>query len=252
MFAVSRANNPLPRTKQVEQCATTFAHQSTAQKPKLATKPRFIISNQTCKAKETVKKVEKLEKAIQETERKKKIRFRLAVVRGCRDVNAITETTGSGEKKAKRSKDLKRGSLRRRDGIFHCGRWQPDEHQRFIEAIMKFGNEWKQVQKYVGTRSSTQARSHAQKFFVKIKNSNLLDLNDLNGTFSKNSIKSLHNLASNLTAEEYFNTLQVLNEVAFERKPNAMRRRKGKDDVLSTDSFMNDINSTMNTMCGLR
>jgi hypothetical protein len=28
--------------------------------------------------------------------------------------------------------------------------------------------EWKKVQEHVGTRSSTQARSHAQKFFVKL------------------------------------------------------------------------------------
>lgn len=43
-----------------------------------------------------------------------------------------------------------------------------DEHFRFIEALQKYGKEWKRVQQHVGTRSSTQARSHAQKFFVKL------------------------------------------------------------------------------------
>jgi len=104
-----------------------------------------------------------------------------------------------------------------KEGSYNCGRWQPEEHQRFIEAIMKYGNEWKQVQKHVGTRSSTQARSHAQKFFVKIKKSNVLHLNiDL----SKNSIKTLHELANNLTSDEYFNAIKALNCVAFERKTN--------------------------------
>jgi hypothetical protein len=50
-----------------------------------------------------------------------------------------------------------------------------------------YGKEWRKVQQHVGTRTSTQARSHAQKFFVKIekKNKNLedflreLDLNNL-------------------------------------------------------------------------
>jgi len=31
-----------------------------------------------------------------------------------------------------------------------------------------YGNEWKRVQQHIKTRSSTQARSHAQKFFEKI------------------------------------------------------------------------------------
>lgn len=43
-----------------------------------------------------------------------------------------------------------------------------DEHFRFIEALQLYGKEWKRVQQHVGTRSSTQARSHAQKFFVKL------------------------------------------------------------------------------------
>lgn len=40
-----------------------------------------------------------------------------------------------------------------------------------------FGKEWRKVQQHVGTRTSTQARSHAQKFFVKLdkKGKNLDD-----------------------------------------------------------------------------
>ena len=41
------------------------------------------------------------------------------------------------------------------------GRWTREEHFRFLEALKLFGKEWKRVQMHVGTRSSTQARSHA-------------------------------------------------------------------------------------------
>jgi hypothetical protein len=107
------------------------------------------------------------------------------------------------------------------------------------------------VQKHVGTRSSTQARSHAQKFFVKIKSAGLFDF-DLD--FSKNSIKSLHNIANNLTSEEYINALKALNGVAFERKPHNMRRRFRKDggDALSSDSFFNDLSTMYSNSISLR
>lgn len=55
---------------------------------------------------------------------------------------------------------------------FKMGRWTKDEHFRFLEALKYFGKEWKKVQEHVGTRTSTQARSHAQKFFNKLEKKN--------------------------------------------------------------------------------
>jgi len=52
---------------------------------------------------------------------------------------------------------------------FNIGRWTEHEHKKFLEAILMYGNEWKSVQKYISSRSSTQARSHAQKFFLRLK-----------------------------------------------------------------------------------
>eukprot|EP00347_Sterkiella_histriomuscorum_P019402 403341762 len=52
---------------------------------------------------------------------------------------------------------------------FNQGRWTKQEHCRFLEALKKHGRNWRKVQQHVQTRSSTQARSHAQKFFVKIE-----------------------------------------------------------------------------------
>ena len=49
------------------------------------------------------------------------------------------------------------------------GRWRKDEHCRFLEALKLYGKSWKKVQAHVTTRTSTQARSHAQKFFVKLE-----------------------------------------------------------------------------------
>ena len=51
------------------------------------------------------------------------------------------------------------------------GRWTPEEHARFLKAIKLYGKDWKKVEKFVGTRSGSQVRSHAQKHFLKIEGS---------------------------------------------------------------------------------
>lgn len=51
---------------------------------------------------------------------------------------------------------------------FNSGRWTKEEHCRFLQALKLNGRDWRRVQEHVQTRSSTQARSHAQKFFVKL------------------------------------------------------------------------------------
>lgn len=60
----------------------------------------------------------------------------------------------------------KRSSKNKTDGSkcnHNTGRWSKEEHKKFLEAIKIYGRDWKKVEGYVGTRTSTQARSHAQK-----------------------------------------------------------------------------------------
>ena len=131
---------------------------------------------------------------------------------------------------------------KKREGTFNTGRWLPDEHHRFIEALLKFGNEWKSVQKHVGTRSSTQARSHAQKFFVKIGKTKI---ENLNLDFANNSLKSLNQMANNLDNEQMTKAIQILNKLAYDKKS---RSSKGKDDSdqmselqINLNDYMDDI-----------
>ena len=58
------------------------------------------------------------------------------------------------------------------------GRWNSDEHKRFIKGCLLYGNNWKKVEGYVQTRTSTQIRSHAQKFLIKLKKK--YKINELN------------------------------------------------------------------------
>jgi len=110
---------------------------------------------------------------------------------------------------------------------FNNGRWSTEEHQKFIEAIFLYGNEWKKVQQHIKTRSSTQARSHAQKFFIRLRKNFLSDeediektnlilarsanlsRNDSNGTVSaKRNEKILNWIKENLNSDVILKLLQ--------------------------------------------
>jgi len=168
----------------------------------------------------------------------KRIKFRMKIIR---DVPYSKKSTSPSSNKtpfnklsksSERKKENKNRQMKqlkemkqlrnRKIGEFNFGRWTEEEHRKFIEAIIKYGNHWKSVQAHVATRSSAQARSHAQKFFYKIKSNNFADLKlDL----SKTTIQTLHELANTLEADEYFKALKKLNCLPFEKKPNLKKRR---------------------------
>lgn len=52
---------------------------------------------------------------------------------------------------------------------FNVGRWTKEEKYNFLKGMKEYGNDWKMVQKVIKTRSSSQIRSHAQKYFMRLK-----------------------------------------------------------------------------------
>lgn len=87
----------------------------------------------------------------------------------------ITELDSSFEDDLEES-SMKKESMESKTNLH--GRWTNEEHNLFLEGLVLYGNEWKQVQNHIITRSATQARSHAQKFFIRIRK-NLNSENDL-------------------------------------------------------------------------
>lgn len=166
----------------------------------------------------------------------------------------LTEFTGNMPgtsnlaSKLKRPKLLKLHlrSLKQRKSVYNIGRWSEEEHRRFIEAILKFGNDWKNVQRHIRTRSSTQSRSHSQKFFLKIKNYDLFDFKD-----RKPCINSLNELAKNLDEKQIEKMTDLLISYEYqeapERKqnPDRMLLRKRKRDIFSFDFDGGDNDSYM-------
>lgn len=58
---------------------------------------------------------------------------------------------------------------------FKPGRWSQEEHERFLKGFELYGHKWRKVRDVVGTRTVTQVRTHAQKFFVKMKKQSTME-----------------------------------------------------------------------------
>ena len=97
------------------------------------------------------------------------------------------------------------------------GYWDKSEHKKFIDALYLYNCEWLKIQKYLKNRSYMQIRSHAQKFYLKLKSfkdekleldftpSNVNSLNDIikivreKERISKNSEKLLYIISEKLS-----------------------------------------------------
>jgi SHAQKYF class myb-like DNA-binding protein len=136
------------------------------------------------------------------------------------------------------------------------GRWNKDEHRKFIEAIIKFGNNWKDVQKYIDTRTSTQARSHAQKYFEKMrKNRNYLKifkpLNiDNSDNFTNRTITQLHKLYGNKSKNEINS---IVNKFINYESENMKKKRKSFHyNISNKKQSFNNSKKNLENGSGLR
>jgi len=152
------------------------------------------------------------------------------------------------KKKGIRLLKLNARNLKQKKSVYNIGRWTEDEHRRFIEAILKYGNDWKNVQKHIRTRSSTQSRSHSQKFFLKIKNYDLFDFKD-----RKPCITSLNELAKNLDQKQIEKMTDLLISYEYQDCPEIKQNsekfllKKRKKELYS--NFENEIeNDSLNQM----
>ena len=76
------------------------------------------------------------------------------------------------------------------------GRWSPEEHERFLEALRIYAKDWTMIEMHVKTRDVTNIRAHAQKFLLKLVK--LLDKNENDSSSKETGQAGLH--PSNITS----------------------------------------------------
>jgi SHAQKYF class myb-like DNA-binding protein len=55
------------------------------------------------------------------------------------------------------------------------GRWTDEEHRLFIEGMDLFKKDWRSIERHIGTRTCSQIRSHAQKYFMRLDKQTSVD-----------------------------------------------------------------------------
>jgi SHAQKYF class myb-like DNA-binding protein len=120
---------------------------------------------------------------------------------------------------------------------FNIGRWTIEEHKKFLKGIIEYGNNWKMIEQLIKTRSRSQARSHAQKYFVKVKNKIIREKKVFN-------VNNLLNYVFNCIKN--FKGGQPLDAIQKKRTLNLLIsnfQKFRKDEIESCNMVVNEIKS---------
>ena len=157
--------------------------------------------------------------------------------------------------------------------ISNEGRWSEEEHEKFIEGIVLYGINWKKVKTLIETRTLMQVRSHAQKFFNKMKvcrNEDLgIDFTSSTVCNIRDMIKQIKNINSNYNIINVFKYLthkcdnieksrkkiveRNNKNIAFKRRElnnqsNIINLKEDNSNINDNNLFFNHINNKQKRM----
>jgi SHAQKYF class myb-like DNA-binding protein len=125
------------------------------------------------------------------------------------------------------------------NGNLNGGRWNKDEQFRFAEAVLKYGNDWKQIQRHVYSRNMTQVRSHAQKFLMKLKETNFMMNQKINLNLSWTKIMNY------LRENFQYNELRDLFFSVEQKEDKKVEKRKLRKIINKSNKHKKKSNSEM-------
>ena len=150
------------------------------------------------------------------------------------------------------------------------GRWKFKEHMQFLEGLDKYGVNWKKIYPLIKTRTCDQIRSHAQKFFLKLKQ---VKDEQLGIDFTSDNINSIRDMINNIRSinsdydlikvflylsEKYVvmkkdkKQIKHKKELTFEIDKNSDTDNNIKDEknINNNDIIINNTNQDMNISSG--
>ena len=129
--------------------------------------------------------------------------------------------------------------------ISNEGRWSKEEHEKFLEGIVLYGINWKKVKTLIGTRTSIQVRSHAQKFFYKMKT---CKDESIGIDFTLNSICNIRDMISQIKKNNpNYNIINIFKYLTY--KCDNFEKSRKKIVVKNNNNFdykKNELNNQPN------
>ena len=108
--------------------------------------------------------------------------------------------------------------------IINEGRWSKEENDKFLEGIELFGINWKKVKKLIDTRTIIQVRSHAQKFYYRMK---LCKDDSLGINFTLKSICNIKDMINHIKSINYnYNIKKIFNHLSYNYEKNEKDKKK--------------------------
>ena len=133
------------------------------------------------------------------------------------------------------------------------GYWSKSDHNKFIEALYLYENDWTRIQEYVKDRTIKQVYSHAQKFFLKLKT---FKDEKLGLDFTSSNVKCLDNIIYLIKQKElicgnYGKLLHIISEkISFGKKPlkkeQEILAKKNEKKKLNTFDNKSQISNNFN------
>ena len=131
------------------------------------------------------------------------------------------------------------------------GRWNKDEQNRFAEAVLKFGNDWKKIQNHIFSRNITQVRSHAQKFLMKLKENSFAQNKGVTQSMSwTKTMNYLRTILSYDELKEMLFSVEQNDESKNEKKKSKKYKKNRKLDKNESNLEYSGLNSSYNTNIG--
>ena len=125
------------------------------------------------------------------------------------------------------------------------GYWAKSDHKKFIEALYLYDCNWKKIQKYIKNRIYNQVRSHAQKFYLKLK---YFKDEELEIDFTTPNVKSLSDIIKIIkekesNSENCGKLLFIISEkLSFGKNPSKTPKKK-EENKLNNCERQNENNT---------
>ena len=149
------------------------------------------------------------------------------------DLNLLQKKTLRFETTKKNGKKTKKNEQPSKEG-----RWTFEEHYHFLEAISKYGSNWKKIEEEMISKARTRLQiiSHFQKFFKKLKT---CKDSKLGIDFTSKSIVNLEDMIQHIkTVNVNYNIVDIFLYFSKDMRFN----KKSKINLKSENSSFNAIN----------